>query len=143
MVNRVLETQGVAYSVDVEFVEHLLRDKQRDVYADVLAVIEPAYNAAALLWEEQAAVLAELQRISNALYLECRARGDTSILAFTADRLETPPTRTLSMLLPHVPHFSDAEATIDVDHRGKEKLLSDAAINREYNSSPSSSESSQ
>ena len=55
VVNRVLETQRVAYSVDVEFVEHLLRDKQRDVYADVLAVIEPAYNAAALLWEEQAA----------------------------------------------------------------------------------------
>lgn len=144
VVKRVVETQGVAYSVDMEFAEDLLRDKQRDVYADVLAVIEPAYNAAALLWEEQAAALAELQRISNALYLECRARGDTSMRAFTADNLEAPPTRTLSMLLPHVPYFSkDAEATIDFDYRGKEKLPSAVAINLEYNSLPSlSSESS-
>ena len=98
----VVKDCGREYTVDPEFVEDIMSDEQYELYSAVLQALKPAYNAAAILWNEHVAELRDLERVSAELHNQVMAlTGISSIPPFKITRPPSaPPSSSLSINVP-------------------------------------------
>ena len=98
----VVKDCGREYTVDTEFVEDFMSNEQYELYSSVLQALEPAYDAAAILWNEHVAEMRDLERVSAELHNQVMAlTGISSIPPFKNTRpLSAPPSSSLSINVP-------------------------------------------
>ena len=109
----VVKDCGREYTVDTEFVEDFMSNEQYELYSAVLQALKPVYDAAAILWNEHAAEMRDLEGVSAELHNQVMAlTGMSSIPPFKNTRPPSaPPSSSLSIKVPAGAHMGKGKFT--------------------------------